>query len=69
MEVSSENGIQNFQQAELRCNHFSIESTATNYRDSFLKALILGSYRSLNAKVAQSKNGPFGVNTTTVLKI
>jgi len=69
MKVSSENGIQNFQQAELHCNHFSIESTATDYRKSFLNALILGSDRSLNAKVTQSKNCPFVVNTTTELTI
>jgi hypothetical protein len=69
MKVSSENGIQNFQQAELQCNHFSIESAATDYRKSVLDALILGSYRSLNAKVARSKNCPLGVNTTTELKI
>jgi hypothetical protein len=69
MKVSSENGIQNFRQSEPQCSHFSIESTATDYRKSFLDALILGSYRSLNAKVAQYKNCPFGVNTTTELKI
>ena len=69
MKVSSENGIRNFQQAERQCNHFSIESTAIDYKKSFSNALILGSYRSLNAEVAQSKNCPFGVHTMTKLKI
>jgi hypothetical protein len=64
MKVSSNTGIQNFQHAEPHCSHLSTESTATDYRKSFLKALILCSYSSLNAKVGQSKNCPFGINTT-----
>ena len=68
MKVSSETGMQNFQQTELQCRHFSVESMATDYRKSFLKALIFGTYRSLNAVVAQPKNCPFGVNTTIGLK-